>query len=294
MGLKIGFHALTFHTIPAPAIEDLVQLFFGRGFEIYISDSLLKPLDKFIFKDLPIQIFSEDSDLSSLSLILSLGGDGTILDSLLFAVPYEIPILGVHFGRLGFLPNILSSELKNVADILLSGKVPVLRRALLEISIEGGNPFNKHNYALNEVSITKRDSASMITIHTYINQEFLNEYWGDGLIISTPTGSTGYSLSCGGPIVWPESKGMIITPVSPHNLSMRPIVLPDDIILDLIPKGRQQKVMLSMDSRSKPVTINQPIRIKKSIKEAVFLDVPNSSFPRILREKLFWGKDLRN
>jgi NAD+ kinase len=195
---------------------------------------------------------------------------------------------------MGFLPNIISSKLAEVAAILQEGKAEIIERSLLEIELSEENPFRSHNFALNEVSITKKDTASMITIQTYLNGEFLNEFWGDGLIVSTATGSTGYSLSCGGPILWPQSKGLVLTPVSPHNLSMRPIVLPDDVVLQLLPKGRQNKIMISMDSRSRSVTINQAISIKTSAKVALFFNVPGSSFSQILREKLFWGKDLRN
>jgi NAD+ kinase len=292
--MKVGFHALSLHKIQGHVVAEIASVFQEKGFEIWFSSSLLKPLDKSITLSFPFSVFSLEDDISSFSLLLSLGGDGTILDSLLYAVPHQVPMLGVNFGRMGFLPNIISSNLVEVASILQKGQPEVIKRSLLEIELSDDNPFRSHNFALNEVSITKKDTASMITIQTFLNGEFLNEFWGDGLIVSTPTGSTGYSLSCGGPILWPQSKGLVLTPVSPHNLSMRPIVLPDDVGLRLLPKGRQNKIMISMDSRSRSVTINQAISIKTSAKVALFLNVPGSSFSQILREKLFWGKDLRN
>jgi len=292
--MKVGFHALSLHKIQGHVVAEIASVFQEKGFEIWFSSSLLKPLDKSITLSFPFSVFSLEDDISSFSLLLSLGGDGTILDSLLYAVPHQVPMLGVNFGRMGFLPNIISSNLMEVASILQKGQPEVIKRSLLEIELSDDNPFRSHNFALNEVSITKKDTASMITIQTFLNGEFLNEFWGDGLIVSTPTGSTGYSLSCGGPILWPQSKGLVLTPVSPHNLSMRPIVLPDDVGLRLLPKGRQNKIMISMDSRSRSVTINQAISIKTSAKVALFLNVPGSSFSQILREKLFWGKDLRN
>ncbi len=292
--MKVGFHALSLHKIQAQVVGEIAFVFWEKGFDIWFSSGLLKPLEKSFTPSFPYSVFSQDDDISSFSLLLSLGGDGTILDSLLYAVPHQVPLLGVNFGRMGFLPNIISSNLAEVATILQEGRAEMTRRSLLEIELSEDNPFKSHNFALNEVSITKKDTASMITIQTYLNDEFLNEFWGDGLIVSTPTGSTGYSLSCGGPILWPQSKGLVLTPVSPHNLSMRPIVLPDDVVLRLLPKGRQQKIMISMDSRSRSVTINQAIRIKTSAKVALFFNVPGSSFSQILREKLFWGKDLRN
>jgi len=292
--MKVGFNALSLHKIQAHIVEEIAFVFWTNGFEILFSSSLLKPFKKPFILPFQYSVFSLEDDISSLSLLLSLGGDGTILDSLLYSVPYHVPLLGVNFGRMGFLPNIISSKLGEVVAILQGGKPEIIERSLLEIELSEENPFKVHNFALNEVSITKRDTASMITIQTYLNGEFLNEFWGDGLIVSTATGSTGYSLSCGGPILWPQSKGLVLTPVSPHNLSMRPIVLPDDVGLRLLPKGRQNKIMISMDSRSRSVTINQSISIKTSAKVALFFNVPDSSFPQILREKLFWGKDLRN
>lgn len=282
------------HKIQAQVIEEIATVFSEKGFEILFSSTLMKPVEKSLSLPFSYSVFSMEDDISSFSLLLSLGGDGTILDSLLYAVPHNVPLLGVNFGRMGFLPNIISSKLAEVATILQDGRAEIIERSLLEIELSEENPFKSHNFALNEVSITKKDTASMITIQTYLNGEFLNEFWGDGLIVSTPTGSTGYSLSCGGPILWPQSKGLVLTPVSPHNLSMRPIVLPDDVGLRLLPKGRQNKIMISMDSRSRSVTINQSISIKTSAKVALFLNVPGSSFSQILREKLFWGKDLRN
>lgn len=292
--MKVGFHALSLHKIQAQEVEEIASVFWNKGFEIWLSTSLVKPVEKVLSLSFPFSVFTPEDDISSFCLLLSLGGDGTILDSLLYAVPHRVPLLGVNFGRMGFLPNIISSKLAEVAAILQEGKANYIERSLLEIELSEENPFKNHNFALNEVSITKKDTASMITVQTYLNGEFLNEFWGDGLIVSTPTGSTGYSLSCGGPILWPQSKGLVLTPVSPHNLSMRPIVLPEDVVLRLLPKGRQNKIMISMDSRSRSVTINQSISIKTSAKVALFFNVPGSSFPQILREKLFWGKDLRN
>jgi NAD+ kinase len=294
MSGMVGFHALGYHKIPAPVLQELTKVFLDAGIEIALSESLLKPYEKIRPFSFPYQEFSTTEDLSGFGLLLSLGGDGTLLDTLLMGVPNRIPMLSVNFGRMGFLPNVGVSELSKVSSAWLNGHTKVTSRSLLELNLDEENPFGRFNFALNEISITKRDTASMITIQTLLNDEFLNDYWGDGLIVSTPTGSTGYSLSCGGPILWPESQGIILTPVSPHNLSMRPIVLPDNATIKLKPRGRQHKIMLSMDSRSKSVTINQTFRIQKSKQSALFLEFPGDSFSKVLREKLFWGKDLRN
>jgi NAD+ kinase len=169
-----------------------------------------------------------------------------------------------------------------------------VEKPLIEISQHGKATQIPFNFALNEIAICKRDTASMINIETYVEGEFLNDYWGDGLIISTATGSTGYSLSCGGPILLPDNQSLVLTPISPHNLTTRPLVLPDDLTIKLKPIGRQQKVMLSMDSRSKPILTNHFMDIRKSKMKAIFIQYPGYSFGKTIREKLFWGKDLRN
>jgi len=290
--MKIGLHALAFHQIEHKSIQILTEALEKAGAEVYYSSQLIKPFEKtgHVFS----KIFTSDSNISDFKALLSLGGDGTILDSLLFAVPAKVPILGVNFGRLGFLTNAQSSENEKIISLLSGKKIETFTKPLIEIVFEDESISFLQNFALNEIAITKRDTASMITIETYIQDEFLNDYWGDGLIVSTATGSTGYSLSCGGPILIPENQSLILTPISPHNLSMRPLVIPDHFRIKIIPKGRQQKVMLSMDSRSKPISTNQVIEIRKSKLDAIFVRFPDYSFGDTIREKLFWGKDLRN
>ncbi len=290
--MNIGLHALPFHQIPKDQILALSDMLERAGFLVYFSQSLVRPFEKFTTNF--SRTFNLESDISSFKAILSLGGDGTILDSLLYAVPAKVPILGINFGRLGFLATAQSTEYEAIVSVLQKETMSIFHRPLLEISNSEEAISFPQNFALNEIAITKRDTASMITIETFIEDEFLNDYWGDGLIISTATGSTGYSLSCGGPILVPENESVVLTPVSPHNLSMRPLVIPDKIKIKIKPKGRQQKVMFSMDSRSKPILINKFLEIKKSHLAANFVDFPNYSFGKTIREKLFWGKDLRN
>jgi len=290
--MKIGLHALAFHKIPWESIQILWHKLESAGFEVYVSEALLKPFEK--TRDAISNIFSLYSDLKGFKALLSLGGDGTILDALLYAVPSKVPILGVNFGRLGFLANAQSTENDQIVSLLLEPNLAVNLRPLIEVTnLEKPDPMS-FNFALNEIAISKRDTASMITIETYVEGEFLNDYWGDGLIISTATGSTGYSLSCGGPILLPDNQSLVLTPISPHNLTMRPLVLPDQLTIKLKPIGRQQKVMLSMDSRSKPIHSNNFMEIKKSKMAAIFIQFPGYSFGKTIREKLFWGKDLRN
>jgi NAD+ kinase len=292
--MRIGLHSLGFHRIPKPELDLFGQKLVKAGFEIWVSHSLFKPFEKTQGLEFPFSgFFGPGDDIPQLEILLSLGGDGTILDTLLYSVPAKIPVLGINFGRMGFLAKANSAETESIISFLKKGKLDIFSRPLLSLESEEG-PLFPENFALNEITITKRDTASMITIETKIEGEFLNEYWGDGLIISTATGSTGYSLSCGGPILLPDNQSIVITPISPHNLSMRPLVLPDHIALELKPKSRHQKIMVSMDSRSRTFPSNQILKIKKGKLEAMFIQYPGYSFGNAIREKLFWGKDLRN
>jgi NAD+ kinase len=292
--MKIGLHALGFHQIPKNEIDIIGQKLTEAGFDIFISPSLFKPFEKTTGLDFHHSGFlGQEEDTGDLDLVLSLGGDGTILDTLIYSVPRKIPVLGVNFGRMGFLAKANSVDTENLIAFLSKGNFETYQRPLLSMESEDGQVFLE-NFALNEITITKRDTASMINIETKIEGEFLNEYWGDGLIVSTATGSTGYSLSCGGPILLPDNQSLVLTPISPHNLSMRPLVLPDHISLELKPKSRYQKIMLSMDSRSRTFPSNQVLKIEKSRQEALFIHYPGFSFGQAIREKLFWGKDLRN
>ena len=282
------------HRISHAAIGDLLKAAENQSFSIFLSSSLDKTLDPQL-RSLASGVFAGEKEAADLNLLLSLGGDGTLLDSLLYTLRNRIPLLGINFGRLGFLPSIPDSDIVSFFQWMQQDPIPVQERSVLELHCDGiTSPFADFPYALNEVALIKKDSSSMIHIRTEVDGVFLNEYWGDGLIVSTPTGSTGYSLSCGGPILWPDSSVMVLTPVSPHNLSMRPLVLSDGMKVKLIPGGRTAKIMLSMDSRSKSFPVNQEVNIKKSTEKAVFIRASDAGFVTTLREKLYWGKDYRN
>lgn len=293
--MDIGFHALPGHRISQTAIGRLLNSARGHQFRIHLSTSLVKTLDQQL-RSLSSGTFGNEKEAQGLQALLSLGGDGTLLDSLLFTLRNRIPLLGINFGRLGFLPCIPDAEIEALFQLLEKGPIPVQERSVLEIHSDNSQflPFAEFPFALNEVALIKKDSSSMIHIRTEVDGVFLNEYWGDGLIVATPTGSTGYSLSCGGPILWPDSSALVLTPVSPHNLSMRPLVLSDGMEIQLIPGGRTGKIMLSMDSRSRSFPVNQLIKVKKSSEKAIFIRTSEVGFAATLREKLFWGKDIRN
>ena len=226
-------------------------------------------------------------------LFISIGGDGTFLDSTLLLRDSRIPIMGINTGRLGFLARVSSENIRESIDNFLLGNYKIEQRSLLEVSTDN-DLFGKRNFALNELTVHKNDNASMIIIHTYINGEFLNSYWADGLIVSTPTGSTAYSLSVGGPIVAPGSNNFIIAPIAPHNLNMRPMVVSDDSEITLKIEGRTDRSLVSLDSRMQRIDASCVMKIKKAKYLINLVQFPNQTFFKTLRHKLHWGLDKRN
>jgi NAD+ kinase len=238
--------------------------------------------------------FRDASDLDdSFECILSMGGDGTLLDTLTLIRDSNIPVLGINFGRLGFLATIGKHELRHAVSSLAERTYLIDKRSL--IHLDASIPlFGSTPYGLNEFAIHKKDTSSMIRIHTYLNGEFLNTYWADGLIVSTPTGSTGYSLSCNGPIVFPESGSFVITPVAPHNLNVRPIIIPDDNIVSFEVEGRTDQFICVLDSRREIVNKDVQLAIKKEAFTLSLIRLNENSFLETLRNKLSWGLDKRN
>ncbi|MBA4140247.1 MAG: NAD kinase [Segetibacter sp.] len=245
---------------------------------------------------LPIEfsVFSRHKDLDeTIDCLISLGGDGTMLDSATLVRNKKIPIMGINFGRLGFLASISKENLTLAVEAFVNGTYGVEKRTLLHldasIPLFGDAPF-----ALNEFGIHKRDISPMIKIHTYLNGEFLNSYWADGLIVSTPTGSTGYNMSCNGPIVFPDSGSFVITPVAPHNLNVRPIIISDTNIISFEVEGRTDQFICTMDSRREIVEKDVQLAIKKEEFSIPLVVLNENSFLTTLREKLTWGLDKRN
>ncbi len=227
-----------------------------------------------------------------LDFLFSIGGDGTILDTLT-SIKKGIPVVGVNSGRLGFLSNTAKTEIKKVLLQLISKEYRIEERAMLSLETKS-KLFGKYNFALNELTVHKKDSSSMITIHVFVNGIFLNSYWADGLIIATPTGSTAYSLSCGGPILMPNSNNFVITPIAPHNLNIRPMVVPDDSVIELKVEGREQKFLATLDSRSEEISTVNHLVVTKSDLKINLVQFPNQDFFKTIRNKLLWGMDKRN
>lgn len=259
---------------------------------------LFKDFYDFLIKSTKIElqdvdIFQKTSDLKDdIGLLFSIGGDGTILSAITYVKTYDIPIVGINLGRLGFLASIAKEEIENAVGAIISGDYQVEERSLLKLETTS-NLFGDFPYSLNEIAVQKIDST-MITVKVDIDGEFLNTYWADGLIISTPTGSTAYSLSVGGPIIIPQSGNFIISPISPHNLTVRPIVLPDTSSLKLKIEGRSLNHIISLDHRSMMVKNTEELLISKADFKIKLIKLNNTSFYETLRNKLMWGIDKRN
>jgi len=238
--------------------------------------------------------FNSPEDLDeSIDCLMSLGGDGTLLDTVTLVTDKGTPVLGINYGRLGFLANIGREDLHMAIQALVNRTFVLDRRTL--IHLDANIPlFGKCPYGLNEFSLHKKDTSPMIKIHTYLNGEFLNTYWADGLIVATPTGSTGYSLSCNGPVVFPDSGSFVITPVSPHNLNIRPIVVPDTNIISFEVEGRTDGFLCTLDSRREIVTKEIQIAVKKEKFGVNLIRMNENNFLQTLRSKLSWGLDKRN
>lgn len=277
-----------------PYVAALINEFHEAGVGIMIYQPLASFMKQSGMAVNGVNTFSTHDELDGIAnFLFSLGGDGTLLDTITLVRDHGIPIVGINTGRLGFLASISKDKLKDCVESLLQGRYDLDRRSL--IRLETPIPlFGQVNYALNEITIHKKDSSSMIIIHTYLNGEYLNSYWADGLIISTPTGSTGYSLSCGGPIIVPQSENFVITPIAPHNLNVRPIVVSDKYVISLEVEGRNPYFLASLDSRS--VSIDSTVQLAAR-KEDFYIDIVrlhSENFLGTLRNKLMWGLDVRN
>ena len=225
--------------------------------------------------------------------LFSIGGDGTLLKAVTFVRESSIPIMGINTGRLGFISSISADQIDDAINDILRENYKISERTLLELHTEN-NLFKVKNFALNEVAISKKDTSSMIRVDAYIDEKFLNTYWADGLVVSTPTGSTGYSLSCGGPIIMPGTNNIIITPNAPHNLNVRPIVINDRSIIKLKVEDRDQLALVSLDSRSRAFDSDTELIIKKAEFKIRLIQPQNNSFFTTIRSKLMWGLDKRS
>lgn len=292
--MKIAIYGRQFNSSVVPFLQHIFDCLAARQIETIIYDKFNQFIaDKIKLNTAP-DTFSSAEDLKGqVDMLFSLGGDGTMLDTVTLIRDSNIPVLGINFGRLGFLASINKDDIESAIESLIQKNYTLDKRSLLNIE-SAFNPFGFDNFALNDITFHKRDTSAMIIIHAYLNNEFLNSYWADGLIVATPTGSTAYSLSCGGPIVFPNSGNIVVTPIAPHNLNVRPIVLSDHNELSFEIEGRSSKYRLSCDSRTEVVDTSVKTVIRKADFQINLVRLNNENYLSTLRNKLLWGIDTRN
>jgi NAD+ kinase len=291
--MKIGIHGKEFDRQSSPIIESIFDSLSKRKVVIHVSKRFEKFLRSAAFSKFNWKTFELGDRLNGLDSFISIGGDGTLLDAITYVGKSQTPVLGVNTGRLGFLATISKEEISDALEKLLDKSYELDDRTLLKLD-SNQKIFENRNFALNDFTIVKKDSSSMIKVHTYIDGEFLNSYWSDGIIISTPTGSTGYSLSCGGPLVFPRSNNFVITPVSPHNLTVRPIIVSDNAEISFRVEGRSKKFLVSLDSRFEVVDESIRLKVKKADFKVNLIQLEGMQYFKTLRHKLNWGLDIRN
>lgn len=293
--MKIAIFGQAFYPDSAKYLRQIIEVFRKKEVDFLFQKNYLELIKQndFISNPDDYQIFEQLDD--SFDLFFSLGGDGTILSSVQYVKGFDIPIVGINTGRLGFLATIHKDEVTSSINQILEGKYSVSERSLLQVSTNCED-FNKEKFrfALNEVAIGRKDTTSMITVDAWVDEEHVGAYWSDGLIVATPTGSTGYSLSCGGPIVSPQTRAIVLTPIAPHNLNARPLVVPNQTDIRLKVSGRESHFLLSMDSRIHSLPIECEIRICKADFNIKLVSHLDNSFLKTLRKKLLWGEDQRN
>jgi NAD+ kinase len=292
--MKVAIYSRVFEAAQKDDVLKLLHQLNEKQIEPVLYDSFYHQIRHLLPEDFSCSVFSSTHELNDqFECLISLGGDGTLLDTVTLVRDKKIPLLGINFGRLGFLASIGREELDSAVASLTNHTYVKEDRTLLHLesnlSLFGDTP-----YALNELAIQKLDTSSMIKIHTYLNGAFLNTYWADGLIVATPTGSTGYSLSCNGPVVFPDSGSFVITPVAPHNLNVRPIVVPDTNVISFEIESRSDSFLCTLDSRKEIVSKHVQLAVKKEGFNIQLIRLNENSFLQTLRNKLSWGLDRRN
>ncbi len=292
--MRIALYGKEFNIDFKDSIRSMFDLFSKFETELLIHERLKRILEEAGINGQKFHtVFDDESPLDDeIDILISLGGDGTFLETVKLVRDQQIPVLGINTGRLGFLANISREEIIDSITLLLNGNYTTEERSLIKLSTSDG-PLSEFDKALNEITIHKKN-IGMISIDTIVDDEFLNSYWADGLIVSTPTGSTAYSMAVGGPIMLPQSRNFIIAPVSSHNLTVRPIVVPDETVIKLKVNSRCDTFMVSMDSRSFTVETKVELRIERASQGILMVKFPGNNFYNTLRNKLMWGMDRRN
>lgn len=293
--MKIAIYGRKLQSGSLQVINDFFKLITERDIEYFIYEPYFKQIKNSVDFKIQPELFNQVDKLikNEVECLISLGGDGTFLDTLTIVRNSNLPVLGFNLGRLGFLSSISIDNIDSAFTTLMNRHYVIEKRSLLQME-STQSLFNNNSFALNDFTIHKRDTAAMITIHTYLNGELLNTYWADGLVVSTPTGSTAYSLSCGGPVIFPDAKSFVVTPVASHNISIRPIIIPDDTILSFEIEGRGKNFLVSLDSRYEIVDYGCQLAVSKSKFYMNLIKLNTQNFISTLREKLMLGIDNRN
>ncbi len=292
--MTVALYNRTFDELDVPILLRILNLLEYHNLQLVFYKEFYERLQPYIPSVPAPRFFTGKRDLPPhTDMLFSLGGDGTMLDAVCFVGNTSIPLIGVNLGRLGFLAAIPEEEVEDAILSLVRGSYTLEKRTLLHL--DSSIPlFNGSPFALNEFTIHRQDTSSMIKIHTYLNGEFLNTYWADGLIVATPTGSTGYSLSCGGPVVFPQTSSFVITPVAPHNLNTRPIVVPDNNVISFEIEGRTEQFLCTLDARTEVIRSNVQLAVKKESFLVSLVRPDEHNFLKTIRQKLYWGIDRRN
>ena len=293
--MKIAIYGQFYPKNSEKPVQTLLEDLAGRDVTVHIEKQFKQAIEG--HRDIPMtQDFSTFEALdTSYDLLISIGGDGTILRAVTYVRALGIPIVGINTGRLGFLATIREEDISDALDLILANNYRLSKRSLLQIQTDPSSPeFSDLNFALNEIAVSRKNTTSMITVETILDDEYLTSYWADGLIVSTPTGSTGYSLSCGGPVIMPEAENLVITPIAPHNLNARPLVISDDTQISLRVSGREENFLVSLDSRIATLQEETIVHIRKADFFIQMIELPDDSFLKTIRKKLLWGEDKRN
>ncbi len=292
--MRVALYGRLLESTNVPYVQQLIDTLQTYGVELMVYKKFLPHLDGKVVLPDPIPTFKTHEDLvHQVDYLLSLGGDGTLLDTVALVRDSNIPVMGINTGRLGFLSSVGKEDIDRAVRALVANDIDLEEKPLVQVT--ANKPlFSGANFALNEFSINKRDIASMVVIHAYLNDQYLNSYWCDGLIVATPTGSTAYSLSCGGPVILPGSKSFAITPVAPHHLTVRPVIVPDDTVITLELEGHHDSFLCSLDSRSTIIDSSYRLTIRKEKFSLRLARLHEADFLSTLRNKLLWGFDKRN
>ncbi|MBJ09872.1 MAG: NAD kinase [Flavobacteriales bacterium] len=292
--MRIAIYGNPFNPVKAKYVQHLIYKLEENNVPIIIEHQFHDFLIDHVQFKKDIEIFDTPKELQeNADILLSIGGDGTLLNTITLVRDSGIPVLGINTGRLGFISSVSTDQIDNAINQLFKKEYTLEKRTLLQLDTDN-QLFGETNFALNEVTVLKKDTSSMIRIHAFLDDEFLNSYWADGLIVATPTGSTGYSLSCGGPIVVPGTENFIIAPIAPHNLNVRPVIVSEDRVLKLKVEDRDELALVALDSRSRAIDPTLELTIRKTDFKVNLIKLHSQSFIATIREKLMWGKDKRN